>query len=103
VKTADGQDVDFRPFADSISGVEAIWMLNDANGNLITLESSDVIAMSDTDTLTIYGGSDDSLSAGAEAGAWNFDSTDGAYNYYSLNGATLKISAELTQHDLVAT
>jgi Ca2+-binding RTX toxin-like protein len=68
-----------------ITAVEKIDM---AGTNTLTLGASDVLAISTTDTLTVNGNGGDSVTA---MGNWTSAGMQGAYEVYTLGGATLRV------------
>ena len=90
----DGGDADLTAFAGAINGLEAIDLGSDPGANALTLGAADVIALSDTDTLTVAGDASDSVQAGT---GWSYGGTDGGGNdIYTQGLATLIIDTDIS-------
>ena len=85
----------------NITSIEKIDLSNDINGSKLTLTAQDVLDISDTDILAIYGDAADevTLVTGAIQGAVITDANDVTMTEYTWNGSNAKI---LVDNDIVA-
>ena len=84
---ARGADVDFTTFTGTITGIEIID-LTKPGADTVTLSAQDVLDMSDSNTVTVTGGSPDTVEAGT---GWTDAGFDGSGNhiYTQVVGDTL--------------
>jgi hypothetical protein len=93
-----GGDVNLPGFANKIGGLEAVDLATDAAANHLTLRVQDILAISDTDVLSVLGDGQDSVDAGT---GWIQAGADGQGNdiYTQTVGgvvATLIVDSDIT-------
>ena len=91
---ASGDDINLVTFAGSIGGIEVIDLEGDVGANTLTLAAQDVLDMSDTDTVTVFGDVGDAV---VSAGGWVNGGSVGGFTTYSQSGATLIVDDEIDQ------
>ena len=89
---ASGADVDITTFAGTITGIEQID-LSAVGNQSVTLTAQDVLDMSDTNTVTIVGGSPDTVEAGT---GWTDGGISGGFHTYTQGLATLLVDTDIT-------
>ena len=89
---ASGADVDITTFAGTITGIEQID-LSAVGNQSVTLTAQDVLDMSDTNTVTVVGGSPDTVEAGT---GWTDGGISGGFHTYTQGLATLLVDTDVT-------
>ena len=89
---ASGADVDITTFAGTITGIEQID-LSAVGNQSVTLTAQDVLDMSDTNTVTIVGGSPDTVEAGT---GWTDGGISGGFHTYTQGLATLLVDTDVS-------
>ena len=93
----DSGGADITTFGGTITGIENVDLLSDANANTLTLSAQDVLDMSGTDKLTVSGDALDSLDAGS---GWTDGGVSGGNHTYTqvvgLDTATLVVDTDVT-------
>ncbi len=88
---ASGADVDITTFAGTFTGIEQID-LSAVGNQSVTLTAQDVLDMSDTNTVTIVGGSPDTVDAGT---GWTDGGISGGFHSYTQGLATLLVDTDV--------
>jgi len=89
-----GGNIDLTSFGGTIQGIEKIDLQTDAGANTFTLTAADVLSTSDTNTLEVLGGANDSVNAGT---GWTDGGLDGGGNQiYTQGAATLLVDTDIT-------
>lgn len=110
LKVSDGNqsvNADLTTFTGTITGIEIIDLLfsESEQPDTLTLSAQDVLDISDTDTLTVLGGANDSLNAGT---GWTDGGFDGNGNHVFTQSvsavlATLVVDPDVTLNvDIIA-
>lgn len=84
--------VDFTANAGNFASIEIIDLAHWAAANTVTLSAADILAESDTDTITILGSNADTANIGA---GWSDGGVSGGYHTYTQSGATLIVDVDL--------
>jgi Ca2+-binding RTX toxin-like protein len=89
----DSGNANITTFGGTITGVENVDLLSDGGANALTLTAADVLAISDTNIMTIDGDALDSVDVG---GGWAYVGPSGAYDVYTQGAATLNVDIDMT-------
>jgi Ca2+-binding RTX toxin-like protein len=92
----DGGDADLRIFGGTIAGIENIDLLTDVGANALNLTVNDVLAITDSNVLTVDGDAADSVDAGT---GWSDAGIVAGYQVYKQGDATLNVDTDINVND----